>query len=290
MPYKDPKAITEAGTVTGAKKARLAPNKALLAGFLAGAYIGFGGLLAITVSSGLEPERWGTLAHAVHRSGLHRRPDARGDRRLRAADRQHGARPARAHAGQDQGQGPDRQLHLGARRQPARRAVRRLLPRRAVRGADRGPAVRATQRDRSRQGHRGDRVADLPARAGLQLARLPRGVDGARRRRRHRQDPRDLLPDHGLRGDGLRPRDREHVLPARRDVRGRRRPDLVGRRSTTGSSPSSGTSSAPPGFVAGWYYYLYGRDEEEAKPGDTPHQSRPFEHDGAERETVSGRG
>ena len=55
MPYKDPKAITEAGTATGAKKARLAPNKALLAGFLAGAYIGFGGLLAITVSSGSIP-------------------------------------------------------------------------------------------------------------------------------------------------------------------------------------------------------------------------------------------
>ena len=73
----------------------------------------------------------GHLAHAVHRRGLHRRPDARGDRRIRAADRQHGPRPARAHAGQDQGQGPDRQLHLGARRQPARRAVRRLLPRRS---------------------------------------------------------------------------------------------------------------------------------------------------------------
>ena len=43
-------------------------------------------------------------------------------------------------------------------------------------------------------------------------------------------------------------------------------------------------------FVAGSYYYLYGRDEEEAKPGDTPRQSRSFERDGAERETVSGRG
>jgi formate/nitrite transporter len=61
VPFKDPKAITDAGTTTGAKKARLAPNKALLAGFLAGAYIAFGGLLSITVSSGLDPERWGTL-------------------------------------------------------------------------------------------------------------------------------------------------------------------------------------------------------------------------------------
>jgi formate/nitrite transporter len=59
--FKDPKAITDVGTTTGVKKSRLAPNKALLAGFLAGAYIGFGGLLAITVSSGLKPETWGTL-------------------------------------------------------------------------------------------------------------------------------------------------------------------------------------------------------------------------------------
>jgi formate/nitrite transporter len=58
---KDPKAITDAGTATGVKKARLAPNKALVAGFLAGAYIGFGGLLAITVSAGLDPGTWGTL-------------------------------------------------------------------------------------------------------------------------------------------------------------------------------------------------------------------------------------
>src|SRR5215203_2331565 len=61
MSYKDPKAITAAGTKTGITKARLAPNKALVAGFLAGAYIAFGGLVAIMVSSGLKPETWGTL-------------------------------------------------------------------------------------------------------------------------------------------------------------------------------------------------------------------------------------
>src|SRR5215210_1317030 len=61
MSYKDPKAITAAGTKTGMTKARLAPNKALVAGFLAGAYIAFGGLVAIMVSSGLKPETWGTL-------------------------------------------------------------------------------------------------------------------------------------------------------------------------------------------------------------------------------------
>jgi formate transporter len=59
--YKDPEAITDAGTKTGVKKSRLAPNKALVAGFLGGAYIAFGGLVAIMVSSGLKPETWGTL-------------------------------------------------------------------------------------------------------------------------------------------------------------------------------------------------------------------------------------
>ena len=61
MSFKDPKAITVAGAATGATKAGLSPMKAIVAGFLAGAYIGFGGLLAIAVSSGLKPETWGTL-------------------------------------------------------------------------------------------------------------------------------------------------------------------------------------------------------------------------------------
>jgi formate/nitrite transporter len=59
--FNDPKAITVVGARTGATKAALSPPKALVAGFLAGAYIGFGGLLAITVSSGLNPDTWGTL-------------------------------------------------------------------------------------------------------------------------------------------------------------------------------------------------------------------------------------
>jgi formate/nitrite transporter len=61
MGYRDPKAITAAGIDTGTKKAGLHPDKALVGGFLAGAYIAFGGLLAITVSAGLDPARWGTL-------------------------------------------------------------------------------------------------------------------------------------------------------------------------------------------------------------------------------------
>lgn len=61
MGFKDPKAITETGTATGVKKAKLRWDKALVGGFLGGAYIAFGGLLAITVSSGLDPATWGSL-------------------------------------------------------------------------------------------------------------------------------------------------------------------------------------------------------------------------------------
>jgi formate/nitrite transporter len=61
VPFKDPKAIAHAGVAKGAEKARLPASKAVVAGFLAGAYIAFGGLLAITVSSGLDPATWGTL-------------------------------------------------------------------------------------------------------------------------------------------------------------------------------------------------------------------------------------
>jgi formate/nitrite transporter len=65
MSFKDPQAITEAGIATGVTKAKLRWDKALVGGFLAGAYIAFGGLLAITVSSGLKPEIWGSLPTLV---------------------------------------------------------------------------------------------------------------------------------------------------------------------------------------------------------------------------------
>ena len=61
MSFKDPKAVTEAGIEKGAQKAHLSWDKILVASFLAGAYIAFGGLLAITVSAGMRPEIWGTL-------------------------------------------------------------------------------------------------------------------------------------------------------------------------------------------------------------------------------------
>jgi formate/nitrite transporter len=61
VPYKTPQAIAVAAGTTGATKAALSPTKALVSGFLAGAYIAFGGLVAIMVSSGLDPKTWGTL-------------------------------------------------------------------------------------------------------------------------------------------------------------------------------------------------------------------------------------
>jgi formate/nitrite transporter len=61
MAFKNPKQVARAGTETGVTKAHLSRDKDLLGGFLAGAYIAFGGLLAITVSSGLDPKTWGSL-------------------------------------------------------------------------------------------------------------------------------------------------------------------------------------------------------------------------------------
>jgi formate/nitrite transporter len=61
MSYKPPKEIAKAGVQTGATKAKLSWDKALVAGFLAGAYIAIAGLLAITVSAGMPERIWGTL-------------------------------------------------------------------------------------------------------------------------------------------------------------------------------------------------------------------------------------
>jgi formate transporter len=61
MSYKPPKEIAKAGIETGSTKARLSWDKAIVAGFLAGAYIAFAGLLAFTVTAGMPPDVWGTL-------------------------------------------------------------------------------------------------------------------------------------------------------------------------------------------------------------------------------------
>src|SRR3954447_3250949 len=61
MAFKTPQGITEAAITTGATKANLSPPKMLVGSFLAGAYIAFAGIVAIAVSSGLDPKLWGTL-------------------------------------------------------------------------------------------------------------------------------------------------------------------------------------------------------------------------------------
>ncbi len=61
MAAKEPADIAQAAVATGVKKADLRWDKTLVGSFLAGAYIAFGGLVAITVSSGLDPGTWGSL-------------------------------------------------------------------------------------------------------------------------------------------------------------------------------------------------------------------------------------
>src|SRR3954453_1565028 len=61
MTAREPSEMAQVAVETGVKKAKLSWDKVLVSAFLAGAYIAFGGLVAITVSSGLDPARWGTL-------------------------------------------------------------------------------------------------------------------------------------------------------------------------------------------------------------------------------------
>nr|WP_241037550.1 formate/nitrite transporter family protein [Blastococcus litoris] len=53
--------MAQVAAETGAKKTRRTWDRVLVSAFLAGAYISFGALVAITVSSGLDPSTWGTL-------------------------------------------------------------------------------------------------------------------------------------------------------------------------------------------------------------------------------------
>src|ERR1700712_119037 len=61
MTAREPHEMAEVATEVGAKKAHRSWDRVLVSSFLAGAYISFGGLVAITVSSGLAPSTWGTL-------------------------------------------------------------------------------------------------------------------------------------------------------------------------------------------------------------------------------------
>jgi formate/nitrite transporter len=61
MSARDPQETAGVAAEAGVKKAKRTWDRVLVSSFLAGAYIAFGGLVAITVSSGLKPETWGTL-------------------------------------------------------------------------------------------------------------------------------------------------------------------------------------------------------------------------------------
>jgi formate/nitrite transporter len=58
---REPQEMAQVAVKTGAKKTHRTWDRVLVSSFLAGAYIGFGALVAITVSSGLDPATWGTL-------------------------------------------------------------------------------------------------------------------------------------------------------------------------------------------------------------------------------------
>jgi formate/nitrite transporter len=58
---REPLEMAEVAAETGAKKTGRTWDRVLVSAFLGGAYIAFGALVAITVSSGLDPARWGTL-------------------------------------------------------------------------------------------------------------------------------------------------------------------------------------------------------------------------------------
>src|ERR1700712_180257 len=65
MSYKTPAEIAAAGVESGIAKASLSWDKALVAGFLAGAYIAFAGLLAVVASAGMDPKIWGGVQTLV---------------------------------------------------------------------------------------------------------------------------------------------------------------------------------------------------------------------------------
>ena len=66
MAFKTPPQIAEAAVELGVAKAETSPDKLLLAGALAGAYIALGGLFGLVVTSGLNPVIWGSLPSLIN--------------------------------------------------------------------------------------------------------------------------------------------------------------------------------------------------------------------------------
>ena len=61
MSDRQPPEMAQVAGETGAKKIHRTWDRVLVSAFLGGSYIAFGALVAITVSSGLDPATWGTL-------------------------------------------------------------------------------------------------------------------------------------------------------------------------------------------------------------------------------------
>ncbi|MDN4163001.1 formate/nitrite transporter family protein [Nocardioides abyssi] len=61
MSALEPQETAAAAASAGVKKVHRSWDRVLVSAFLAGAYIAFGGMVAISVSSGLDPATWGTL-------------------------------------------------------------------------------------------------------------------------------------------------------------------------------------------------------------------------------------
>jgi formate/nitrite transporter len=61
MSAREPQEMAQVATEIGAKKSHRTWDRVLVSSFLAGAYISFGGLVAVTVSAGLDSAIWGTL-------------------------------------------------------------------------------------------------------------------------------------------------------------------------------------------------------------------------------------
>ena len=61
MSAREPQETAEAAVKAGTKKTQRTWDRVLVSSFLAGAYIAFGALVSIAVSSGLDPKTWGTL-------------------------------------------------------------------------------------------------------------------------------------------------------------------------------------------------------------------------------------
>ncbi|MBO0843592.1 MAG: formate/nitrite transporter family protein [Nocardioides sp.] len=65
MAFNTPAEVTRLAIASGVTKANATPIKALVAGFLAGAYIAFGALVATVTSAGLDPKVFGGLITLV---------------------------------------------------------------------------------------------------------------------------------------------------------------------------------------------------------------------------------